>query len=203
MDPPRARRLSAGGGARRVSLLEAIASRRSVGRVRPDPVARETVEELLAAAVTAPNHHLTGPWRFVVLAGDARREVGEAHARAVARAKPDLPPEGLAKEAARLERAPVVVAAIALGADDPVRAREDRDAVAAAIQNLLLAAHGRGLGAMWRTGEMVDEPEVREALGLSPGDAVVGFVYLGHPAGPLPERPPRPGIADVAVWRGW
>ena len=123
-------------------LLEAIASRRSVGRVLPDPVPREAVEALLEAAVSAPNHHLTAPWRFVVLAGDARREVGEAHARAVARAKPDLPPAGLAKEAARLERAPVVIAAIALGADDPVQAREDRDAVAAAIENMLLAAHG-------------------------------------------------------------
>ena len=186
-----------------MSLLDAIASRRSVGRVRPDPVPRAVVEELLAAAASAPNHHLTGPWRFVVMAGDARRELGAAHARAVARDRPGLPPEGLEKEAARLERAPVVIAAVALGSDDPVQAREDRDAVAAAIQNLLLAAHGRGLGAMWRTGTMVDEPEVRDALGLGPGDAVVGFVYLGHPAGPAPERPPRPGLDDVVVWRGW
>jgi nitroreductase len=186
-----------------MSLLDAIASRRSLGRLRPDPIPRETVEELLAAAVSAPNHHLTAPWRFVVLAGDARREIGEAHARAVARAKPDLPAVGLEKEAARLERAPVVVAAVVLGTDDPVRAREDRDAVAAAIQNMLLAAHGCGLGAMWRTGTMVDEPEVHEALGLGPGDAVVGFVYLGHPAGPPPARPPRPAVNQVAVWRGW
>jgi nitroreductase len=186
-----------------VSLLDAIGSRRSVGRVRPDPVPREAVEEILGAAITAPNHHLTAPWRFVVLAGGARRELGEAHARAVAREKPNLPPEGLAKEAARLERAPVVIAAIALGADDPVQAREDRDAVAAAIQNLLLAAHARDLGAMWRTGTMVDEPEVRDALGLGAGDAVVGFVYLGLPDGTPPERPPRPGIGEVTVWRGW
>jgi nitroreductase len=186
-----------------MSLLEVITSRRSVGRLLPDPLPRATVEDLLAAAVSAPNHHLTAPWRFVVLAGDARREVGEAHARAVARQKPDLPAEGLAKEAARLERAPVVVAAIALGADDPVQAREDRDSVAAAIENLLLAAHSAGLGAMWRTGTMVDEPEVRQALGLRAGDEVVGFVYLGRPAGPPPERPPRPEVDAVAVWRGW
>lgn len=186
-----------------MSLLDAITSRRSVGRMLPDSVPRDVVAELLAAAITAPNHHLTGPWRFVVLAGDARRELGEAHARAVARDRPGLPSEGLAKEAARLERAPVVVAAVALGADDPVQAREDRDAVAAAIQNLLLAAHARGLGAMWRTGAMVDEPEVRDALGLGLRDAVVGFVYLGYPAGPPPERAPRPGIDEVVVWRGW
>src|SRR5690606_32835621 len=158
-----------------------IHDRRSVGRVAPDPLPRELIEELLRAALAAPNHHLTHPWRFVVLAGDARREVGEAHARAVARAKPDHPPAGLEKEAARLERAPVVIACAVAGSDDPVQAREDRDAVAAGVQNLLLAAHARGLAAIWRTGVMADEPEVLEAVGLGPGDALVGMVYLGRP----------------------
>ena len=151
-----------------MSLLEAIASRRSVGRVLPEPLPREAVEELLAAAVAAPNHHLTAPWRFVVLAGAARREVGEAHARAVARAKPDLPAQALAKEAARLERAPVVAAAIVLGSDDPVQGREDRDAVAAAIQDPLLA-HGAGLGDVAHRGDGRRARGARGALGLAPG----------------------------------
>jgi nitroreductase len=185
-------------------VLGAIHSRRSVGRVAPDPVPRELVEELVAAAMRAPNHHLTGPWRFVVLAGPARREVGEAHARAVARERPDLPPEAFAKEAARLERAPVVIACCVAGHDDPVRSREDRDAVAAGVQNLLLAAHARGLGAMWRTGAMADEPDVREALGLGEHDAVVAFVYLGRPLDEDAPRPtPRPPAEEAVVWRGW
>lgn len=186
------------------AVLEAIRARRSVSRVRPDGLPRELVEELLRAAVCAPNHHLTGPWRFVVLAGPARREVGEAHSRVALRARPDLPPQGVEKEAARLERAPVVVACCVVGSDDPVQAREDRDAVAAAIQNLLLAAHARGVGAMWRTGAMVDEPEVRAALGLAPDDRVVGFVYLGLPADPRPAGPrAERDIEGVTVWRGW
>ncbi|MGD9694703.1 MAG: nitroreductase [Thermoleophilia bacterium] len=183
-------------------VIAAIHGRRSTGKVLPEPIAREEVEELLAAAVRAPNHHLTFPWRFVVLAGDARREVGEAHARAVAAARPDHPPAGIEKEAARLERAPVVIAVAVAGPDDPATAREDRDAVAAGVQNLLLAAHARGLGAMWRSGAMVEEPEVREALGLADGDELVGFVYLGRPAQEPPPRE-RPPLADVAVWRGW
>lgn len=187
-----------------MSAPEAITGRRSVGRVQPDPIPRELVAELLEAAVRAPNHHLTEPWRFVVLAGDARGAVGEAHARAVARLRPGLPEAGLAKEAARLLRAPVVVACVVRpSADDPIAAREDRDAVAAAVQNLLLAAHGRGLGGMWRTGAMVDEPEVREALGLEPGDAVVAFVYLGRPGAEEPPPTARRPVAEVTDWRGW
>jgi nitroreductase len=185
-------------------VLAAIRDRRSVSRVSPDPVPRDVVAELLDAATCAPNHHLTGPWRFIVLAGAARGEVGAAHALAVARQRPDATPDALGKEAARLERAPVVIACVVSPGADPVQAREDRDAVAAAVQNLLLAAHARGLGAMWRTGAMVDEPEVADALGLGEREAVVGFVYLGDPAGPpAPRAAPRPPADAVTTWRGW
>jgi nitroreductase len=186
------------------ALVAAIMSRRSIGRIAPDPIPRARIAELLAAAVRAPNHHLTGPWRFVVLAGDARREIGEAHLRARLRAQPELPAEAHEKEATRLERAPVVIVCCVRPGGDAVQAREDRDAVAAGIQNLLLAARARGLAAMWRTGTMVDEPEVLEALGLEDGDAVVGFVYVGQPMGSAPEATsPRPDPEALTVWRGW
>jgi nitroreductase len=185
--------------------MAAIEGRTSTARLDPERPPRELVELVLRAALRAPNHHLSHPWRFTVLAGDARREVGEAHARAVARTTPACPPELLAKEAAKLERAPVVVVCHLPVDTDPVRAREDRDAVAAGVENLLLAAQAHGLGAMWRTGSLVDEPEVRDALGLGEGDAIVAFVYLGWPTpASSPRRPsPRPDLERVAVWRGW
>ena len=181
-----------------------IASRRSVPQVGPDDVPRHLIEELLTAAVTAPNHHLTRPWRFIVFAGTARRTVGEAHLRAVLRESPDLSPERREREASRLERAPVVIACIARSAPgaDQVTRREDRDAVAAATENLLLAAHGRQLGAMWRTGGMVDEPEVHAALGLESEDAIVAFVYIGWPKSIVAARSVERTVVDsVVTWR--
>lgn len=181
--------------------MDVLLSRRSIGRVRPDPIPRAVVEELLVAATHAPNHYLTAPWRFVVLMGASRRAVGEAHAAAVRRERPDAGPDVIARESARLERAPVVVVCIVqTDPDDVVRAREDRDAVAAAIQNLLLAAHIRGLAGMWRTGAMVDEPEVAVALGLGPHDAIVAFVYLGREAVAPPQHD-RPSLEAVVDWR--
>jgi len=182
-------------------LLDLLLTRRSVGKLRADPVPRELVEQMLQAAAMAPNHHLTEPWRFVVIGGDARREVGEAHAAAVARCRPAAAPEALRREAARLERAPVVIACVVNGdAPDAVQAREDRDAVAAAVQNLLLAAHALGFGAIWRTGAMVDEPEVRDALGLADADAIVAFVYVGR-ADASPDARERRPLDDVVEWR--
>jgi nitroreductase len=98
----------------------------------------------------------------------------------------------------------VIIACICTpSSDDPVVRREDRDAVSAAVQNLLLAAHAEGLGAIWRTGAFVDEPEVREHIGCGDDTDIVGFVYLGHPDGPPPDAPARRPAAAVTRWRGW
>jgi nitroreductase len=184
-------------------VSDVLAGRRSVGKVRPDPIDPRAIERLITAATWAPNHHLSEPWRFVVMVGLARDALGEAHARAVARLRPGHPPAGLSKEALRPLRAPVVIAIVHVaGSSDPVVLREDRDAVAAATQNLLLAAHTEGLGAMWRTGAMVDEDEVRDHLGLGPGDAIVGFVYVGWPEPFAPNHPSRRPITEVTEWRG-
>src|SRR4051812_17352003 len=76
-----------------VDVLEAIRTRRSIGKVGPERPPRELIERLLEAATAAPNHHLTEPWRLIVLAGPARDELGEVTARSLARHNPpDLDP---------------------------------------------------------------------------------------------------------------
>ncbi|MCL6553695.1 MAG: nitroreductase family protein [Firmicutes bacterium] len=47
-----------------MSVVDLIKQRRSVPKMRPDPVPREVLERMLDAAVWAPNHRLTEPWRF-------------------------------------------------------------------------------------------------------------------------------------------
>lgn len=186
-----------------MDAIDAIHTRRSVGRLPDAPVTREEIEAVLGASVRAPNHHLTFPWRFVVLQGGARRALGEVHAQAMMDKRPELPPESFEKEAARLDRAPVVIACIVRPTgDDEVTRREDRDAVAAAVQNLLLAAHARGLAAIWRTGAMADAAAVRADLGCGPHDAIVGFVYLGRSDGVARTETPRPPLDDLVEWRG-
>ncbi len=181
--------------------LDLLVTRRSVGKVTAQDIPHATVASLLDAAVQAPNHHLTEPWRFIVLTGDARRTVGEAHAAAYLRAHPKAPDSVMERERGRLERAPtVIVCIVRTDAHNVVRAREDRDAVACAVQNILLGAHANGLAAMWRTGTMVDEPDVQAALGLAATDVIVAFVYLGFAAGAAPDKP-RSSTSDHVTWR--
>ena len=183
------------------AVLTALRERRSVARVDPEgAVTREAIERALELAVLAPNHRLTEPWRFTVVAGDARRRVGEAlAAESVANGR--LDPARAPLEAAKWLRAPVVIVVSSTPAGDEVMRQEDRLAIGAAVENLLLALHVQGLGAMWRTGASARSAAVRAALGLSPEDEMLAFVYVGPPAdGPLPPRRRRLSGAECTRW---
>jgi nitroreductase len=174
-------------------VLAAIRERRSVKQVQPDPVPRELIEQLLEAAVWAPNHHLTQPWRFFVLTGEARVALGEVLAR-----DPALAPDKRAVIRQKPLRAPVLIA-VAVEPDPKRPLLDEIAAGAAAVQNLLLAAHALGLGAIWRTGRAIEDPAVKAFLGLPDRAVLLGFVYLGFPA-VVPEPPARRPAQEVTVW---
>ena len=176
-----------------MEVLEAIKRRRSIGRTGGD-LSEELVRELIEAAVWAPNHHLTQPWRFTILRGDARRRLGDFWGELAAREN-GLQAEAARKfadgQSAKLLRAPLLIVVSTRTDPNPVIAIEDHSATAAAVQNLLLAATARHLGAMWRTGAMVYHPQVKRFLGLDPEDRILGTVYVGQVAGDEPAPAPR------------
>jgi nitroreductase len=183
-----------------MDVFEAIYNRHSQGRVKPDSVPLELIERLLDAAVQAPNHYKVRPWSFVVLTGEGRNQLGEVMAASQQERHPEFPIEAWDKCIALPLRAPVV---IAVGVDKPTEAKvleiENVCAAAAAIQNLLLAAHASGLGAKWRTGEWARDIRVKEFLGFEPDQHLIGFIYLGYPEF-IPEPPMRPSFEDRTVW---
>ena len=183
-----------------MDVFNAIYNRHSQGKVKPDALPRALIEKLLAAAVQAPNHHKVRPWRFVVLTGTARNKLGDVFAASQLDRKPDLPQEALDKFRGLPLRAPVV---IAVGVDKPSDEKtheiENVAAVSAACQNLLLAAHALGLGAILRTGEWARDAKVKEFLGFAPDQHIVGFIYVGYPE-TVVEYQPRLSFEDRTVW---
>jgi nitroreductase len=183
-----------------MELFEAMHNRRSQGKVKQDSVSRELIEKLLDAGAQAPNHYKVRPWRFVVLTGEARDKLGDVMATSQRDRKPDLPSEAFDKTRALPLRAPVL---IAVGADKPTEEKvleiENISAVSAACQNILLAAQALGLGAMWRTGEWARDARVKEFLGFSPDQHIVGFIYIGYPEFTA-ETTLRPSFEDRTVW---
>lgn len=190
-----------------METLEAITTRRSVGKVRPERPSRQLIERMLEAAVQAPNHHLTEPWRFFVLAGKAREELGRVMAD-VLRQHLDDPESGagtaqIAKEMEKPLRAPVLIVVATKRSDNPrIVPVEDIEATAAAVQNILLAAHDMGLAAQWRTGDAAYDPSVKSFFGLDPEDHLAGFVYVGY-ADKEPGPRQRVPASAKTEWRGW
>src|SRR5687768_17501070 len=90
-----------------MDTYEAILTRRSVPKVTDQEPPRASIERLLEAAVRAPTHHLTQPWRFVVLAGDARKDLGAAWVAGQEKTGKDT--TGLADKTLR---APVIICVI-------------------------------------------------------------------------------------------
>lgn len=191
-----------------MNVIETIVHRCSIGKMTDERPTRAHIERVLEAATHAPNHHHAQPWRFFVLAGQARAELGELMAESL-RARLEeaaYHPKNeakLEKERHKPLRAPVLlVAAAEYPHQEKVLEIENIEAVAAAVENMLLAAEELGLAAMWRTGDAAYDPRVKAWLGLTPQDTIVGFVYLGHPAVPHQERHPIP-FQEKTTWLGW
>lgn len=188
-----------------VKTIQTIKTRQSISKVKPDPVPRDVIETLLSAAVQAPNHYKVRPWRFVVLTGTAREKLGEVMGQAFLDNFPDLPADAqekaLEKERSKPLRSPVL---IAVGVDKPVESKvleiENVCAVAAACQNLLLAAHELGLAAKWRTGDPAYDPKVKQFLGFEPDQHLIAFLYIGYPEFEAEEKE-RPSFEDRTTWR--
>lgn len=167
-----------------MDALDAIHSRRSVGRLAEPAPSPEDLSALIAAAEAAPDHGELKPWHFVVLQGQEKDDFGAVLEQALlarCAANGVEPTEGQReKERTKLGRAPMVLVVGAVRREsDKVPWIEQFAAASAAAQNILIAATAMGYGSMWRTGDPAYDDMVKHALDLGPDDAIVGFLYLG------------------------
>jgi len=179
-------------------VYDLIHTRRSIRRFDPRSVPQEVLLRLLEAATWAPSAHNRQPWRFVVLPGDAaKRRLADAMA---ARLEADLRADGVAEDAIAADTgrsrrrltgagALILVCLSMVDMDDYPDARRRSfertmavQGVAMAAQNLLLAAHAEGLGAVWMCAPLFCQDTVRAALDLPPDFEPQGVIALGYPA---------------------
>ncbi|MFW1678376.1 nitroreductase [Pontibacter sp. JAM-7] len=147
----------------------------------PGPTS-EQLEQIFTAAVRAPDHGALKPWRFLLIEGEDRAALGELFTQAALSDNPDLPAERRQKTAGKPLRAPCIVVVIAKAVEHAkVPVLEQQISAGCCAQNMILAAHALGLGAMWRTGSMAYHPTVHQGLGLVPEESIIGYVYFGTP----------------------
>ncbi len=152
-------------------------------------VPRATIEALCNVAQYAPNHKHTWPWCFAVADGDGRARLGDVVADAM-EAHGDAP-ELVAKRRTKYLRTPAVLIVGSAAGDSELRTAENRDAVAAGVQNILLAATAHGLASFWSSCPKGANDVTAALSGFKAGTTIVAMIYLGWAAGP-PAMPPRP-----------
>jgi nitroreductase len=163
-----------------MELFDALTSRSTAKTYGESAPTREHLDQVLQAAVRAPDHGRLRPWRFMLIAGDQRRKLGDLLAASARRRVPGLSEGDLQRERDKALRAPlIIVTACRVVPGTKVPAVEQILAVGAATQNMLLALHALGYAAAWKTGEAAYDPEVKQALGFAADDHIIGLVYTG------------------------
>ena len=173
-----------------METLECIRSRRSIRKFKADEIDDETLLSLLESAIQAPSAGNTQEWHFFIIREQAsKQKLAEA-----------------AMGQGFLVEAPVVIV-VAADLEEIGRAYGERGRTlyaiqdtAAAIQNLLLAAWDRGLGACW-VGAF-SEKAVSDLLALPSHLRPVALIPLGRPA-EMPRKPERKGLEGRVHWEHW
>jgi nitroreductase len=184
-----------------MDLYEAIRNRRSVRQFTDKPVARESIERILDAAVTAPNHRLTQPWRFYVLGPEAREAYGRTlGSRKAKKIEDPAAAQAMIDRVAATERSVPSIIIVSMTLDENAEIREeDYASTMMAAQNLMLAAHADGLGTHMKSGAILEDPRTRAAFGVPDGERIIAMIQLGEPAAAQEAKARKPA-SEVTRW---
>lgn len=171
-------------------ILNFIQSRRSVGNLIAPAPSREQVKQAIATAITAPDHKNLEPWRFIIFKGDSMKPLGQAlHQAAIEQGETDE--KSLTKALKMPTRAPMIIACVTdYKVHEKVPQSEQLLSCGAAVQNLLLALQALGFATVWRSGDLSFANAIKDFLGVTGDNEIVGFIYVGTAGTEFPPRKP-------------
>lgn len=190
-----------------MDLYQAIRERRSIRKYKTDPIPQDVVLKVLDSANWAPSGVNLQQWKFYVVAGRKRDQIADSYGRMT---EQNYPPAGKRTEqqetflqwAKTYGGAPLIIVATMPREElQPRRHKMHLESVAAAFQNLLLAAHAEGLGTCWMLGPLVDEANIVSILDLPTDEEIVAITPLGYPAEVVAAKPRHdPDLQEKVVW---
>ena len=200
------------------NLLNVFISRRSVKEYSPKKVSNEVLFRILEASRWAPSAHNAQPWRFIVIQDSAlKQKLAKAMA---SRWHRDMSKNGVSKEqreslikasVERFENAPIIIIACLTmeNMDEYPDHRRKRieyvmavQSVAAAIENILLAAYGEGLGSCWFCAPLFCQDVVRKIMKIPQHVDPQALITLGYPAN-RPNPPSRKPLEEIVHQNRW
>lgn len=193
------------GAISKIAVKSLMESRRSIkpSQFSDKPVSDEIVWEMLKNANWAPTHGMTEPWRFFVYSGNAKAVLGNRLATIYEQITPAESIKAVKRDKFRTnaERSShLIVIGMKRQESEKIPEIEEIEAVACAVQNLHLTATAFGVGGYWSSGKAICSEQLRDDVGLSEKDRILGLFYVGYPQkGQWPEGQ-RTQIEDKVVW---
>ena len=190
-----------------IDLFEAIDTQRGIRRFKPDPVPDELITRLLQAAIKAPSGGVRQGWSFIVIRDqETKNKIGELY-RSGDRFSitPELTGQvrrvyGAAQYLEdHMEDVPAFILAC-------IQANENSGfsgaSIYPAVQNILLAARGLGLGCCLTTRQTRFEQEIKQLLNIPDDVATAALLPLGFPAEGVGYGPTRRRALDEVAFDG-
>ncbi len=147
-----------------MEVIEAIKSRRSIRHYTSEPVSDYVVAQIIEAGIWAPSGLNNQPWRFVIFQSKDKKEALSQ-----------------CTSYARIIKESQVCICVFYYIPSGYNRDKDILSIGACIQNMLLAAHDRGLGTVW-LGEILNKKQmVNELCSLSGEYELMAVIALGYP----------------------
>lgn len=181
-------------------IFDLIKKRRSVfpAQYNDKVIKKADIELILEAANWAPTHKKTEPWRFKVIRGNKKTELGNFLSDTYV----DITPKPQQIKAKKLrenpEKSSVVIAICMQRVEkESIPEWEEVAAVAMAVQNMWLCCTEIGIGCYWSSPGLITY--MHEFLEMNVGEKCLGFLYMGYFDGELPEQTRTP-IKEKVLW---
>lgn len=184
-----------------MNKLHLLHNRVSVSKLQSPGPDESILVEVFKAASRAADHGMLRPWRYLVIEGDGLHQLSQLFVAAMMEVNPNTSLTVLEKCQKMPFRAPMIVVAIVKHHPHPTVSKQEQVlACGASVQNILNALFALGFGAIWRSGEMTQNPHVNAGLNVAEGEEIIGFIYVGTPVQAF-ESPPE---ADInAIFKTW
>jgi len=204
------------------NLWDAMYTQRAIRHWEPRPIPDELLRKVIEAATRAPSGTNLQPWRFVIIRSDATRKAIAAllrerfdsndglrnmvNAGAQSQDRTQrLMMKGVQSIFSNLASAPVFIVPCLYRVASPtndVNSLAAGSSIYQAVQNMLLAARGLGLGTVMTTFNFGMEKELRDMLGLPEDAKPAALIPIGYPSvnfGPVNRKP----VEEVTYWDRW
>ncbi len=179
-----------------------LLSRNSPRELTTPIPSKDEMHEIYQAALRAPDHAWLRPSRFIEVKGEGLDKLSKIFTEFATNELKDVTPLQMDKYQAAPYRAPMIIILATQITDHPkVPKVEQMLSTATAAENILLALHAKNYAGIWRTGKFAFNKKIAEYLDLTSDHEVIGYLYVGTPAGDNKKIPELDVEKFVTRWK--